>query len=178
MKFISVLIALFSILTITSCYEGENSEDSEDSEDSCGTYMQDRCMTNCVGDIPNMIFQLNNVCLQMNTTNETRIEEKYFNVISKCIDYCNVTLALSSHSNGGRSLITYILESNFGLLRGQVNMVAAQEATYYITGHSKKKCKGAINWEMDLSAGGECENTGSPGGDSAKIWNNDGAQFL
>ncbi|CAG86557.2 DEHA2D00110p [Debaryomyces hansenii CBS767] len=102
----------------------------------------------------------------------------YFNVVSKCIDYCNVILALPSHSSGGRSLTTFILQSNFGLLGGYVNMVAAQEATYYIIGHSKKRCKGAINWEMDLSASGECENTGSSGGDTAKIWNNGGAQFL
>lgn len=60
MEFLSVFVALFSFLAITKCY------DSDDSDDSCGTYVEGICLTYCVATIPNILFQLNNVCLQMN----------------------------------------------------------------------------------------------------------------
>lgn len=57
MESLSVFVALFSFLATTKCY---------DSDDSCGTYVEGICLTDCVATIPNILFQLNNVCLQMN----------------------------------------------------------------------------------------------------------------
>lgn len=132
-----LIVILFSLLLLKLSFTCE--------------FNEDECMHKCTNMlVADMKFENNgNGHLYIELVNENydfKLEDA--EAISQCMVTCNLTKGYSV-SNIEEDIIPDMLnkvvriDHNPGLTK--------RESQYYATGHSKPKCKGAINWSMEMN---------------------------